>query len=1050
MGRYIKSGIPKQSNLIQRGHLLQKLSGILNHPITIVSAAEGCGKTALATQIVHQTEADVVWHMISQYEQDLRVFFLALLEKLDPIAPNILSLQVILQQPIENIVHEMTTFLGDHIQRDTVIVIDDWHRLTTQRADEWLQLFVDMLPAHCHLLIVSQTVPGLNMIELIATRRLLRVRQDDLFFTYPEIHQLASQITDEAISNQRIDEIWDKLGGWPVGTILALQPATDLLDSFTPTDEINSSVAEVLFQSIANAMLLQELPDIQQFLTWTSTGEYFNEQLCQDVFNITDSDFLIAEVFKRNLFVTQEAGGYRYHQLFRSFLQAHFKLAEPDAYKSAHRRLAGWYQGQNKPDQAINHYLKADSFQEAADLAENIVYGYYTEGRIETIVQLGQKLHPHNVPVPNLNHVLAQVCMVYELDPNKALLYAQQSLDYAHQQQDMYNIHDVMITLAMIHQLKGDLNESLNILHDVLEYDSLPDAIKGNALNQLAMTEYQRGNSQTAITYYTQALDIIQRTSGLFHHAKLYQELELAYRDVGDVQNANDCLEKQIRLWQQLNNPEPLAMSLNNLGYRYYEQGYYDLADQTFQQGLATIANMKSARARYFLLASLGDLQRDQGSFNEARTTYQRALHLIGDREPYARVEVLLNLATLYRWQLKDEAALTCADNALEEAQERQLVHWVIQGKIIRWHIQLKPWTISIIQAEIDQEIEKRQQLQSHPPIELLTLQWRIAVLNSNLVNIQSTLQQLTRRVNREQSIQPFASEILNNPHLNALWNQIKHSYPAIAAALDRRLPVSTTNNRIVSFVPDTHSIHLYTLGAERIRKNNAPIKLTELSSELVREFLYYFIFIGGGTRDAISRIFWADKSAEAQKDNFHQTVARIRSIFSNQIIIYDDLTDTYQLNPEIRLWCDSLQLEAFVQEAKRLSREYHQTFHFWYQATQLTYGEFLPNLDRDWIISKRRYFQQLSIDAWMGLAEYYQNQKDFRSAISAYEKIESFAPHFEAAYRARMECFSALGEIAAITIVYQSLVDRLHRDLQVKPSQQTYQLYQRLISRAS
>jgi LuxR family transcriptional regulator, maltose regulon positive regulatory protein len=328
MSKYIKSDIPRLSGLIQREKLLNKPSEVLDHPLTIISSAAGCGKTALATQIATEIEADVVWHSISQYEQDLRVFVLSLLQDLEVIAPDIQSLRVILQQALENAVYEITSYLDAHVKRDILIVIDDWHLITTEQADDWLKRFVALLPAKCHLLITSRSIPDLNMVELIASRRLLAIQQSDLFFTLPEVHYLASQLTSHRPTTEQIEAIWDKLQGWPVGTILALQPVTDILESYTPVNNDNPSISEALFQSISNQMLAQELPDIQRFLTWTSTGEYFNEELCQHVFSLTDSNFLIAEVLKRNLFVTQEAGGYRYHQLFRNFLQAHFGMVQ--------------------------------------------------------------------------------------------------------------------------------------------------------------------------------------------------------------------------------------------------------------------------------------------------------------------------------------------------------------------------------------------------------------------------------------------------------------------------------------------------------------------------------------------------------------------------------------------------------------------------------------------------------------------------------------------------------------------------------------------------
>jgi DNA-binding SARP family transcriptional activator len=561
------------------------------------------------------------------------------------------------------------------------------------------------------------------------------------------------------------------------------------------------------------------------------------------------------------------------------------------------------------------------------------------------------------------------------------------------------------------------------------------------------VTEYYLGDSELAIHHLQESLMITQQTGGLFNRAKLYQELELVYRDVGDIQQANDCLEKQITLWRKLNNPEPLAMALNNLGYRYYEQGQYSLAEQTYQQGLDSISNLSSTRARYYLLTSQGDLQRDQGQFHEARASYQHALNLIADKEPYAHVEVLTNLATLYRWQAKNEAALTCANDAIEMARNHNLRQRYILAMVAQWHIRLQPWSIRDIQSDIQQLMSEYPRLESNPSVEFITLQLRIAIFESSLTKIQTYLQKLTHLNSRGQSIQAFIAEVIHNPDLSSFWDINKHQVAQLQPARDQRKLVPKTQPHIVLLTTDTHSLHIYTLEAERLRKNNTHIKIAEMYAERVREFLYYFVFVGGGTYKEIGRQFWADKSVDAQKDNFHQTLSRLRAVLGNKIIIFDDDTGIYELNPDIQLWCDALQLESFVAEARRLSFSNQHAFNLWYQATQLTYGEFLPTFDRNWINERRQYFHKLSIEAWMGLAECHRQQEDYRSALAAYETIEAFAPYHEAAYRARMECCNLLGETALIAIIYKTLEKHLTHDLQVKPSQQTMRLYKQLVS---
>jgi len=1044
MTTFHKSGIPIQSGLIQRDDLLKQLSRILDYPLTILSAPAGCGKTALATQVVDAVSADVIWNTVSQYEQDLSVFLQLLLKSLDRVAPGITSLLSPHTQPLDATVLEMSSYLRDTLTRDLLIVIDDWHLLPAPDADEWLQYLVDKLPPNCHLLILSQSIPALNMIELFANRKLLRVAHQDLFFTRAEVYMLASQVRQIPLSADDIESIWLKLQGWPVGTMLALQPAHDLFDTAPQTEGDTPSTSEILFQSIASQMLAQELPDIQHFLKWTSTGEMFNQEFCDDVFNIIDSDELLAEVIQRNLFISQRAGGYQYHRLFRNFLQTNFKLTEPEEYRSAHRRLAGWFQSHNQPVQAIQHYFSAGSYEEAIQITERIVYAYYAQGRIDTILNISDQLAKYIKQTPHLNHVRAQIHLGQERDLDKALDYAQHALDYF-QAEDLLDQYDAMVTIGLIQQTRGKLDESLQMFETILEHDNLSDAIKGTALNQLGVTKFYAGKLQEALDHLTDALTYIQRTSSVFHLAKLYQELELVHRDMGHVDEANRCLQQQIHYWRQLNHPEQLAMALNNLGYRQYEQGQYQLAEQTYAQGLETIANMQSARARYYMLTSIGDLRRDRGQYAEARISYQRALNLIAKREPYAYIDVLINLSTLYRWQGRYEAALTCAEDAMAEAQSRKLGGLYTRARIAQWQIRLQPWTIRTIQAEIDDLEADQPRLLTHPSVDYLTLKLRLAILQSSMTQIHSILQRINHLHNREESVQAFMAELANNDELLTFWSTIKRQYPALNISFNTRAQRDDSPSSILPIVSDTHSLHFYTLGVERIRKNHKVVNVTDMQAERFREVLYYFVFIGATKRETLEDMLWGDKPAEARRDNFHQTLSRIRGTLGSEIIVYDSHTDLYRLNPDVQIWCDALQLESLVTEARHLSYLNQYVFQLWYQATQLTHGQFLADLDRDWITGKRQYFHKLNIEAWTGLATYHRHHQDYRSAIAAYEHITEFAPLHEAAYRGRMECYAALGEMAAVTTTYQLLEQRLDEDMHLRPSEQSISLYHRL-----
>lgn len=1044
MSSYRKFGIPLQSGLIQRPHLLASLQPASNHRVMMLSAPAGCGKTSLATQLAYDIDQNVVWHTVSFYQRDIRQFYARLLDSLSAILPDIESLLAVIQQSPEQFAHEIASYLNEYLTEPLFLFIDDWQTLDTPYADRWLKSFVALMPQSCRVGILSRTVPALDMVRLIARKEILNVPQQDLYFTEAEVYMLATRMNTQ-LHKADVETIWKHMRGWPAGTILAFQPMSTLLPA-SNTEQIEPS--EALFQSIASEMLAQQLPHIQHFLKWTSTSDYFNAEVCEEVYNLTDWQTTLAEVIQKNLFISQHAQGYQYHQLFRTFLQTHFRLTQTEQYLSAHRRLGAWYQSQMQPDRAVHHYILGDHVDQAVDLIESLVYSYYIQGRIETIRQYSDLLQSYEKEMPHLDHIQSKIYISYERDLNKALFHVERSIAYFEEHDQLQDKLKVLMTKANILQAQGNHTDACCIFERVLAEEDLSPYIAGDALNDLGMSQYYLGEFDQALALLEQARPIIEDSGGVYSVAKIYSELELVHRSVGNVDQANLYLEKQVSLWRKLDNPEPLAMALNNLGYRYYEQGHYDLAYKTYEQGLETITNLQYVRSEYYLHASLGDLERDRGRFANARDHYQRALNLARESDPYVCSEVLASLSMLYRWQNKIEAALTCAQDSIQLAQRNRLQQRYLIARIAEWHVRLQPWSIDGILREMKQELVD-ESLRNAIYVEWQTLQFRIAVMQSNIPAIRDILVQIQKRYERDESVQPFFAEIIHNNELSIAWQTASRQFHQLSQAVRKRELLNTSENRVIPITPTTHNLRLFTLGKEKIRRNNQYINLTEWMGDLGREFLYYFVFNGVSTRDAVAFVFWPDKSEEASRDNFHQTLARVRGGLGNDIIIFNELEGTYFINPDIQLWCDALQLDSLVKDATRLSHFNHQSYDLWHQATQLTYGDFLPTFDREWITIRREYYHKLTVQAWMGLGDNYRIHHDYLSAISAYEKIDKLMPYYEASYRARMECFDALGERSRIFAIYQNLTQRLSKELGTQPSQQTQQLFARLTSTA-
>jgi LuxR family maltose regulon positive regulatory protein len=79
---------------------------------------------------------------------------------------------------------------------------------------------------------------------------------------------------------------------------------------------------------------------------------------------------------RANLFIVpldDERRWYRYHHLFADLLRQRLQSTQPDQLPDLHRRASAWYEQNGFIDEAIEHALRGEDFEQAACLIEEQV-----------------------------------------------------------------------------------------------------------------------------------------------------------------------------------------------------------------------------------------------------------------------------------------------------------------------------------------------------------------------------------------------------------------------------------------------------------------------------------------------------------------------------------------------------------------------------------------------------------------------------------------------------------------------------------------------------
>ncbi|MEO0564952.1 MAG: hypothetical protein AAF125_22795, partial [Chloroflexota bacterium] len=122
-------------------------------------------------------------------------------------------------------------------------------------------------------------------------------------------------------------------------------------------------------------VLAGQPPTVRDFLLQTAILDQLSASLCDAVTNSEDSQAMLEQLERDNLFVVpmdDRRQWYRYHHLFGDVLRSALAQQEPDTVGTLHRRACDWYAVNDLPREAIHHALAAEDYERAADLIEQI------------------------------------------------------------------------------------------------------------------------------------------------------------------------------------------------------------------------------------------------------------------------------------------------------------------------------------------------------------------------------------------------------------------------------------------------------------------------------------------------------------------------------------------------------------------------------------------------------------------------------------------------------------------------------------------------------
>jgi LuxR family maltose regulon positive regulatory protein len=545
------------------------------------------------------------------------------------------------------------------LQKDIVLVLDDFHAIQNSSIHTALSFLLDHVPDQLHLVVSTRVDPPWPLARFRARDQLIEIRALDLRFTTEEIATFLGQAMNLNISREDVLALETRTEGWIASLQLAAismrgrSDVTGFIKAFTGS---HVYVADYLMEEV----LARQPEEVKTFLLRTSILERLNASLCEAVSGRADSQVMLKDLYQANLFILpldEEGQWFRYHQLFADLIKARLQQsASTDEITSLHQHAADWYEQAGMTNEAIVQSLAARDYSHAVQLVEMVALPMILKAYFRTVEDWLQA-----IPSEFLNK-----------SPR------------------------VNMAFAWMHLMRRNFTEAaphlerLQEIFSTRQEEEIEPALWGQWLALQSMVLNAQGKAMESRDVAEQALKILPENEAQVR-SMTYMGLANAYEQMLDYERANQAAESIIQHARAAGDLASEVFGLSFLGKLLIEQGSLHSAHEIATQAMRRIEQTSSfSPFSATLFGELAQVHYHWHQLEQARDYFSRSVEwsLLGGFSD-AKIYHSVFLSRLFQMDGDLQASLQEIEKALELTQTAWMAPALVMEEVVAQQVSI-------------------------------------------------------------------------------------------------------------------------------------------------------------------------------------------------------------------------------------------------------------------------------------------------------------------------------------------------------------------------